>query len=53
MLPLTSHLMNLAERGICLGIKIPLVLFDPPPLFQKGATNSSSPEPVCANQMPI
>lgn len=46
MLPLTSHLINLAERGICLGITIPPVLFNPPPLFKKGATNSSSPEPV-------
>lgn len=46
MLPLISHLIYLAERDICLGTKIPPILFHPPPLFEKGATNSSSPEPV-------
>lgn len=52
MMPLTAYLMNLAERGTCLRIKIPPILLNPSPLFKKGATNHSSAALACASQMP-
>lgn len=35
MLPLTSHLINLAARGNCLGLKTPPILLNHSPLFKK------------------